>query len=535
MMEKNSFVGELEDFLEEGNYPKEFLEDYDQIECLASHNGRETFLVQRKADSKNAVATCYDCSTYPFSADIGLLCELDHPRLPKYYGKYENGQMICVVREYIEGVTLSAYAAEGQLTMHEIVDKSKQLCDILEVLHTHNPQIVHRDIKPENIIVKPDGKIVLIDFDIARTVKEDAGTDTVFFGTKVYAPPEQYGFGQTDSRADIYAFGVLLRWMVTGSAKKNNNISLNPKIEDIIERCTAFTPDQRYKDIAEVRRALDNVISGKKKSGIKPVYIYAAAAVLLLVAGLILGKVIFGKAPDNDITFKDPVIEKAVRAWIGKEEGELTGDDISKVTRLYIYGTRVFNDPDQYYKCTVDTNIEGTLHSLEDIAMLKNLEELHIVHQGYVDASGIAGLTKLYTVELKHMRLGNVSAVAGAPNLKEAVLFCDGLSDLTVLQDCPWLESLDIGLNDIKNLDQIGYHPNVKNLGLMWLNMDNLDGIAEHFPKLENVMLQYSEIEDMSGLKELKKLETVKVLKSQADAVKALLADTGVKVDIIED
>ena len=133
------------------------------------------------------------------------------------------------------------------------------------------------------------------------------------------------------------------------------------------------------------------------------------------------------------------------------------------------------------------------------------------------------------------MRLGNVSAVAGAPNLKEAVLFCDGLSDLTVLQDCPWLESLDIGLNDIKNLDQIGYHPNVKNLGLMWLNMDNLDGIAEHFPKLENVMLQYSEIEDMSGLKELKKLETVKVLKSQADAVKALLADTGVKVDIIED
>ena len=65
--------------------------------------------------------------------------------------------------------------------------------------------------------------------------------------------------------------------------------------------------------------------------------------------------------------------------------------------------------------------------------------------------------------------------------------------------------------------------------------MDNLDGIAEHFPKLENVMLQYSEIEDMSGLKELKKLETVKVLKSQADAVKALLADTGVKVDIIED
>ncbi|MBQ6527554.1 MAG: protein kinase, partial [Clostridia bacterium] len=207
MKELKRIVADMESVFAESNYPEDFLSAYDQMECLTSHTGRETFLVRRKADGKTAVAACYDRSVFPVHPDIHLLRDLNHPGLPHYYEQYQNEQFLCIIREYIEGETLAVHARDRQLNLDEITNISKQLCSILQELHTHVPPIVHRDIKPENIIVKPDRTLVLIDFDIARTVKEGAETDTVFFGTKGYAPPEQYGFGQTDSRADIYAFG----------------------------------------------------------------------------------------------------------------------------------------------------------------------------------------------------------------------------------------------------------------------------------------------------------------------------------------
>ena len=90
-----------------------------------------------------------------------------------------------------------------------------KLAEILIYLHSRTPPVIHRDIKPENVIITEEKEPVLIDFDIARTFKTAEETDTVFFGTKGYAPPEQYGFAQTDCRSDIYAFGVLLRFLLT--------------------------------------------------------------------------------------------------------------------------------------------------------------------------------------------------------------------------------------------------------------------------------------------------------------------------------
>ena len=519
---------------EASDYPKEFLEEYDLIECLAYHQGRETLLVQRKSDGVTAITSCYDCAEYPFSTDLQFLGELDHPGLPRYYGRYSNNKKVCLVREYIDGVTLNAYVTERQLPLEEIIEKMTELCDILELLHSHKPQIVHRDIKPENIIVRPNGKIALIDFDIARTVKEGGETDTVFFGTKVYAPPEQYGFGQTDSRADIYSFGVLLRWMVTGSARKNPNVSAIPEIEKIIDRCTAFAPDRRYNDISEVKRALGSIKPGQKHVSIKSLILCTVVAVAMLAVGFTLGKCIKFDDPPQSITFREPLIEQAVRLMTGKEDGDLTEEDISGVTALYIYGDRAFDDPGEFYRCTIDTSTEGSVHTLDDIGQLPGLRELHIVNQGYVDASGLSGHSKLNTLELKHMRLSNVSAVAGVPNLKEAVLFDDGLSDVTALQNCLWLETLDIGLNDIKSLEKVGRYPNVKNLGLMWLEMDSVDDIADCFPKLRSIMLEFGKFKDLSGLKKLEKLETVNVRADQADEVTGILTGTNISINISE-
>ena len=80
----------------------------------------------------------------------------------------------------------------------------------------------------------------------------------------------------------------------------------------------------------------------------------------------------------------------------------------------------------------------------------------------------------------------------------------------------------------------MGSYPNVTSLGFMWLEMDNVDDIAQRFPKVKVVTLQHTNIRDLSGLKALPNLEAVWVLNEEADAVRALFEGTDVQVNVTE-
>lgn len=140
------------------------------------------------------------------------LMNLSHPYLPKLYEVRSGPEETVVVEEYIEGCSIvAAHPTERQLR--------KWLLELCEVLHhLHQNQIVHRDIKPSNLLIGADGHIRLIDFDAAREEKPQAESDTRLIGTRGYAPPEQYGFAQTDGRADIYAMGVTFRELLGKAA-----------------------------------------------------------------------------------------------------------------------------------------------------------------------------------------------------------------------------------------------------------------------------------------------------------------------------
>lgn len=256
MNDVDTVVRDILSIIDSSAYPEEFLKNYDQLECLANRHGTETFLVKKKDTEQLFIAKCYDMKIYTLVNESNILKSLSHKGLPIFADEFKNDEMVCIVREYIEGSPLNQYIKENELTTKDIIGICVQLCDILAYIHGQEKPVIHRDIKPQNIIVKEDGQITLIDFDISRVYNSESETDTQFLGTKEYAPPEQYGFSQTDCRTDIYSFGIMLRYMLTGSEKENPNIRVYKPLEYVIRKCTAFAPKERFANVMAVKKAL---------------------------------------------------------------------------------------------------------------------------------------------------------------------------------------------------------------------------------------------------------------------------------------
>lgn len=352
----------LQDAYGDSPYPEEFTTRYTLMECLAERNGIDTFLAQ-DAGGNQFIAKCFDPSAWSVEGD-DILAGLDHPGLPKPGALYRSDRMTVVVREFIEGVSLDRYARDNDLSVREITSICLDLCDILGYLHHRPEPIIHRDIKPQNVIVKPDGRVALIDFDIARVYRSGSDTDTQFFGTRAYAPPEQYGFAQTDARADIYSLGVLLRFLLTGSPRDNKNVRVYKPLEKIIQKCTAFDPTRRYADVDQVRKALlrANPTSQRLRfAGIVAAVVVAAA--LIAFAGVkIYQKVTY-----------TPFSSDAIPAVLNDEERE--ADAVAYLQEKY--GTHLFDDPD----------------ALATVGLLRQaLIELYGLDHDYVYASQDEGL-----------------------------------------------------------------------------------------------------------------------------------------------
>ena len=179
-MNVDDFLSALENDDMYSHYPADFLKEYTIMECLSERNGIDTFLVQNQT-GQSFIAKCYDTEFWNQTGENHILGELQSVLLPKQMETFENKYMVITVREYIDGISLDCYAAENELSADEIVGICVKLCDILEVLHHREEPVIHRDIKPQNIIVRPDGEIALIDFDIARIFFTDRCKDRYLF------------------------------------------------------------------------------------------------------------------------------------------------------------------------------------------------------------------------------------------------------------------------------------------------------------------------------------------------------------------
>ena len=167
----------------------------------------------------------------------------------------DDGKLI-VVEEYVQGRSLKQVLDEqGLLNEEQAYDIAVQLADILVRLHQLEPAIVHRDIKPSNIIIEKNGHVNLIDFNAARHVNADKNEDTRMLGTVYFAAPEQFGFGQSDERTDIYGLGATINYIMTGD-KPGAGIA-ECRFSDILKKCLMVDAKDRFQSAEELRGVLD--------------------------------------------------------------------------------------------------------------------------------------------------------------------------------------------------------------------------------------------------------------------------------------
>ncbi|MCL2109407.1 MAG: protein kinase [Oscillospiraceae bacterium] len=281
----NSFAGDFRKTFEGADLPPEIADRFHIIERLGFNEFGETFLVSEKLGGelyvlKNRIKSNFVDTVETNEAEF--MSNLEHKGLPHYEKAIDSANSLYICRKYIKGVTLTEFLQSEKTTNTPFaVEILVSLCDILTYLHTQNPPVIHRDIKPSNIIINPDEqRVTLIDFGIARKFSADSKNDTSYLGTKNFAPPEQYGFAQTDCRTDIYALGIVMRCCLGGTPDRDVKIP-DKSLEKIAAKCTALAPEARYKTAAAVKKALLNYKTRARRR------VFAGVACVLAVLGLI--------------------------------------------------------------------------------------------------------------------------------------------------------------------------------------------------------------------------------------------------------
>ena len=229
-----------------------------------------------------------------FEHEAKTLAALNHAHIAHIHGLEQSDGVHALVLEFVDGPTLADRIARGPIRINEAFPIARQIAGALEAAHRQG--IIHRDLKPANIKIRPDGTVKVLDFGLAKALAPTgAGTAAatesptitspalmtglgVILGTPAYMSPEQARGQAIEKCTDIWAFGCVLFEMITGRrAFSGATISdtlasvlgrspdwtalpaaTPPPLRHVLERCLEKDPKDRWRDIGDVRIALDD-------------------------------------------------------------------------------------------------------------------------------------------------------------------------------------------------------------------------------------------------------------------------------------
>ncbi len=461
----------------------EALQNYALVSCLKSGE-RSVYVLRDEAGAGYILKMQPAGRADGLMQEFSMLQSLTHPQLPKVICCFEEAGQEYLVQEYIEGISLYELVRNEALQdERKCMDIALSLCKVLNTLHAQSPAIIHRDIKPQNVILDRNGVCHLIDLGIARHYKVDETEDTVFMGTRITAPPEQFGYHQTDVRSDIYGMGMLLRFLVTGGYDPPVKSAVSRGMRSLIARCTAFDPARRYQSIASLHRALKLVQYRKP---------------LLSGVGITLIAVCFlamflGLQQKSSVSFASPLLEQAVRQELKLSSHEsIPPARLGEVTELIVCGQEVMTE-------AAHEDIKWTRHDLYKT----------VVPRGEVlDLHDLAQLTNLRTLVLDYQHIEDISPLAALP-LEKLSLIGNRIVDLSPLAGSKTLTKLEVSQNPITDSSVFSKLPSLISVGLNQTNITSLESFSGSY--LEDLNVWEAPITDYTPLTTCKNLRTLEI------------------------
>lgn len=464
--------------------PKE-LAAYIILDCLAQKDHVKTYLAEHRDDGTLCIVKVY---TSPAQAEheADILRGLSHPGVPQILAQVNEH----IVLTYAEGSSASEARVMLGFSTDSAIELIDRLCDILSYLHGQSPPVIHRDIKPEHIIVGKDGAVSLIDFEVSRVYKQDEIMDTINALTPAFAAPEQFGYWQTDVRSDIYAVGVLLLYLLSGSieVRKIDTLVHDRDLAQVIRRCTAFSPQDRYRDVETLRKALRLV---RTQAARRRKWMAVVAAISLCV-GFGLGLLYMTGMPDYAaITFKEPLIESAVRARLGMDlKTPIYQSDLDTVTELFLVGNKPAETMNEYWILSQHMEaigiVPGNVATLSDLERMPNLEEIYMSMQQLTEVDALATLNHLRSVDLHDSN--NLADISGLANMHTLELLVLGNTAVHTLEDIAGLSVEDLHINGtaITSLEPLRNNDSIRSITMPYTNIDDLSLLLT-MPNLEYV------------------------------------------------
>lgn len=552
-----------EEQLKEETLPRKLDGRFELLACIHVTETHASFLLRRKETGEKYLLKRGQMGyTSSLSVErkqqtrIGQAVE--QPGMEVMYWTENDNEYL--LRRYIEGQNLEEYLERNPiLEKRKVLDIAIQICDILTKLHHLKPPMIHRDIKPQNLILDRRGMVHLIDFETSRNFDRNKRKDTKFYGTEVTAAPEQYGYAQTDERTDIYAFGKVLCYLLTGDYQVEDCELLNGRLGAIVKRCCAFDPKKRYQGIEEVRRLLiaeqkRNMPERKKKflciSG------SVAALIIIFMAGIFLGNYWTERSLASAV--QEEVQKQMAQQGVqtdresgeikqkeetGREPGEIkqkeetdrepgegkleTGEDKQAGSQQ-----DAEESGDLLYQAAAaslnkDTVTEEDLQDVVRIAVIGNtvydmsqnfnLDDMFHKDEEYMNSGGygtvsdlslLGKMPNLSEVYLYNQQITDIDVLEGLP-IRRLYLSNNKIEDFRVLEKLPLLSELFISRNPIRYLPDFSKCTKLTALVMSENTFADLEGLRDStveqmtIRSLDVVNGDYTFLEEMPGLRML--------------------------------
>lgn len=454
---------------------------YNVLSCLKDGE-RQVYLIRDRAGWTAVLKIQAMGREDTLKQEYDLLHGLRHPQIPRPLSYMEWEEKEYLIREYVEGISLyEQVTSQGPLSPNEVRSVTLSLCQVLNYLHGQHPPIICRDVKPQNVVLDSLGRCHLIDLGAARHHRPEQQRDTVFLGTQITAPPEQFGYQQTDQRSDLYSLGILMRFLLTGGFDSLTQDIVPRYLRRMIRRCTAFDPKNRYSSVQSVYRTLKYHYQ----------FLIAAVVVSVTCMAIILG--LFWSSA-NEVQPQSSLLEDALRQELQLDDEEpIPMNRLGEVEQLLVCGQTLI----------------GTLQEHEKQMSLGHDRYVTEITHGDIsndDLKILTQCTNLRVLILDYQQITNLSYLSNLP-LEYLSLTGNHISNLNPLSSMTKLQVLDLGENPVRSVEEFEKLTALKEVTLEATGITSVDVFEESGIQSLNVrgtwVTDFSPLESCSNLTRL--------------------------------